>query len=378
LAEKVWDDMIAHNVVPGVVSWTALLEGYNIQGQVEDTLAGWKNMLSQGVRPNAFTYRSLVSALCTARRPDEALRFLEEFEKRVSKGSISPGEPLPLYNTIIHGLLTNSREKEATYILQKMQNGLPKPNLVTYNTFLRYFGRRGDFTGMGSTLHRLASDGLQGDSYTFTTLLSALLKAGREDAEEITFAIMKKQKIPPSVGFYTAIIDHQVRLQDPKHLRSALDILKRMERDPEIVMNVVPYTSILAGVYRVHWNESHVAEECREYILDRMNRNKIRPNKVTYHILFQACLQNPEPEGLQNALSLYRDMRKRRVRMSADTWYVLLHGLVDRGQWALGNEMVDDLSRIGDIKPVGATLALVTRIKRRAAQKVQMGPDGYI
>jgi pentatricopeptide repeat protein len=376
LAEKLWDDMIRHKIVPGVVSWTALFDGYDSLDKVEDTLRGWKIMLSQGVKPNAFTYRSLISVLCTARRPDEALTSFKDFEVGVLNGSISPEQPLTLYNTIIHGLLTNSREEDATTILQKMQKGGPKPDLITYNTFLRYFGRRGDFKGLGSTLQRLASEGLVGDAYTFTTILSALLKAGREDAEAITFDLVKKQNIAPSVGFYAAIIDHQVRMRDSKSLKSALNILKRMEEDPEIEINVVPYTSILAGVYRMHWAEPTVAEECREYVLGRMKSRKIRPNRVTYHILLSACLENREPEGLKNALSLYREMRSRRIAMSNDTWYIFLHGLIDRREWALANEMVSDLRTMGDVKPVGATLDLVHRIRKRAVSNMQTGPDG--
>jgi len=315
--------------------------------------------------------------LCTARRPDQALTSLKDFEEGVSNGSINPHRPLTLYNTLIHGLLTNSREEDATAILQKLQKGSPKPDLVTYNTFLRYFGRRGDFKGLGSTLQRLVSEGLVGDAYTFTTILSALLKAGREDAEAITFDLVKKQNIAPSVGFYTAIIDHQVRMQSSRNLKSALNILKKMEQDPEIEVNVVPYTCILAGVYRMHWAESSVAEECRDYVLGRMKSRNIRPNRVTYHILLAACLENREPEGLQNALSLYREIRKRRIAMSNDTWYILLHGLIDRREWALANEMVGDLRRMGDVTPVGATLDLVKRIRKRAVHKMQSGPDGY-
>lgn len=369
LAEKLWDDMIRHKAVQGVVSWTALFDGYDTLGKVEDTVAGWKTMLSQNVKPNGFTYRSLISVLCTARRPDDALKSLAEFEKGVSNDAISSDRPLPLYNTLIHGLLTNSREEDATTLLHKMQAEGPKPDLVTYNTFLRYFGRRGDFKSLGSTLQKLASEGLVGDAFTFTTILSALLKAGRGDAEEITFNLIKKQNVAPSVGFYTAIIDHQVRQRDPRNLKAALNILKRMERDPEIQVNVVPYTSILAGIYRMHWAESKVVEECKEYVVNRMNSRKIYPNRVTYHILLAACLENPEPEGLQNLLLLYREMRKRHVSMSNDTWYIIFHGLIDRKEWVLANDMVEDLVKIGDVKPVGATLDLVRRIRKRVASK---------
>ena len=370
LAEKLWDDIIMHKIVPGVALWTALFDGYDSLDKVEETLEGWQTMLSQGVKPNAFTYRSLISVLCTARRPDEALKSLKDFEEGSANGSISSDNPLPLYNTAIHGLLTNSRDGDAATILRRMQEDGPPPDLVTYNTFLRYYGRRRNFKALGLTLQRLASDGLTGDAYTFTTILSALLKAGRQDAEEITFDLVKKQNIAPGVGFYTAIIDSQMRLQDSRNLKTALNILKRMEQDPEVQMNAVPYTSILAGIYRTHWVEPKVADECREYVLSRMKERNIHPNRVTYHILIAACLENRESEGLQNVLTLYREMRKRRIAMSNDTWYILLRGLIDRREWALANDMVIDLMRIKDVKPVGATLGLVNRIRQQAARRM--------
>lgn len=378
LAEKAWDDMVSHGITPGVVAWTALILGYEDLGQVAQTVQAWDAMLSVGVKPDAHAYRSLCSALCKGEQPDEALKHLKEYESRIADGSLPSDNSIWVYNTVLHGLLVNSREPDAVQLLQKMQQGQPKPDLVTYNTFLRYYGRRADFKAMGSTLQRLASDGLMGDTFTFTTILSALLKAGRKDAEELTFKLMQKQNITLDVGFYSAIIDYQVRQQHPKHLQSALNILKRMEEDPAVKANQVPYTSILAGIYRVHWLDRKVADECARYIQDRMKAQQIRPNRVTYHILIAAALENRQPEGLQNALSLYRDMIRRRIGMTNDTWAVILRGLVDRKEWALANEVVDDMDRMGDVKPVGATAKFVAKIRRRAAKRVKLGPDGYI
>lgn len=377
LAEKLWDDMIRLNIKPGVVMWTALFDGYDSLGLVEDTKAGWKTMLSEGVQPDASAYRSLISVLCTARKTDEALQALRTYEAEVSKGTLSSDSSLRVYNTLIHGLLTNTRPEDANAILHQMQIHGPKPDIVTYNTFLRYFSRSEDFASMGTILQRLSSDGLTGDAFTFTPVLSALLKAGRADAEEIMFNLMKKQNMAPNVGFYTALIDHQVRLCETKNLQSAINILRRMEMDPEVKANQVPYTSILAGIYRVQWLEPQVAEECREYILSRMRARKIRPNRVTYHILIAACLENPAPEGLQNALSLYREMRKNHVGMSNDTLYTILHGLIGRKEWALAKEIVEDMTKTRDVMPVGATADLVARIRKKAIHKMNLGPEGY-
>ncbi|KAG0708748.1 hypothetical protein DFH29DRAFT_888827 [Suillus ampliporus] len=377
LAEKLWNDMLKYGIQPGVITWTALLDGFDSMGEADAASASWDNMISQGIRPGILTYRAVISTLFNARRPDDAIEKFGKFKQELASGSLPDAEDaLPVYNTVLHGLLNNGRPGDADALLQNLRQKGPKPDIVSYNTFLRHHGRKGEFRAVSVLLERLREDGLTGDAFTFSSVLSALLKVGRTDATNLVLSLMKKQNVEPNVAVFSAIIDQQLREPSEQGLRTAMELLRKMETNPDAQPNDVTYTGVLASLHRRVWPDTDLAEECKRYVLKRMKERNIRPNRVTYHILIKACLENPEPEGLRGALGYYREMANRKVSMNYDTWYILLHGLISREEWAVADEMVEDLLRY--IKPVGALESLVGRIQRRTAWRMKLGPKAYV
>jgi pentatricopeptide repeat protein len=370
LAEKLWDDMLKFGVSIGVPMWTALFDGYDSMGAVKEVLNGWDTMISEGLTPDALTHRALISTLFNGKQPDEALRRFRTFEKLKVSSAWDPAHILSVYNTVLHGLLLNSRPDDAITHFQAMKDEGPKPDIISYNTVLRYYCRRGDFKAVASQVRNLTSDGLVGDVFTFSTILSALLKVGREDAPQMMVDLMQRQGVKPNVATYSAIIDRQVRERNENNLAAALRLLQKMEQDPQLQPNEVTYTAILAGLYRGQWLDPRVAEKHRQDIMRRMRRRNVQPNRLTYLILLKACLQNPEPEGLQSALLYYKQMGNRKMPMYHESWYVLLHGLMDRGEWSIASEMVEDMMQSG-FQPTGALSNLVSTIRRRTAKKIR-------
>jgi|ERR1700722_14707498 len=366
LAEKLWDDILRLGIPVGISLWTALFDGYHRMDATDDALTGWEAMLSQGVEPEALTYRAIISTLFKGKQPEVAMTKFRRFEEALRVGSLpqQPAQILSVYNTTLHGLLRNSREDEATALFQTMRTTNPKPDVVSYNTFVQYYARKGDFRSIAAYIREMTSDNLVGDVFTFSTILSALLKVGRQDAPEMMLSLMAKQGIEPNVATFTAIIDHQMREQDIPNLQAALRLLQSMEQNPDTQPNEVTYTTILAGIYNGPWLDPRVAEEYRMDIVQRMTERDIHPNGLTYQILLRACLQYHEPEGLRNALRYYREMVQRKIFMSQEIWYTLLRGLADRGEWGIATEMLMDMKRSG-FQPVGAVANLVERIRKR-------------
>ena len=375
LAGKIWNDMARFGIRPGVSMWTAILDAYDSIGASDEAVAGWNIMLSQGIQPEGLTYRALISTLFNALKPDEALQRFQTFQKEFMK-NCPPVQTLSVYNTVLNGLLATHRVDEATTLLQEMQAKGPTPDVVSYNTFLAYYGRRGDLKTLAVLVNKMTSLGLVGDVFSFSTILSALLKIGRDDAPEMMLRLMRRQGVQPNVATYSAIIDQQMRERDERNLRAAMHMLQQMEQDPNAQPNEVTYTSILAGIYRGQWLPPSAAEEWRRDIVERMKKRGVKLNRVTYHILFKACLEYEQPEGLQHALVYYREMVRRKIPMVQTTWYILLAGLLQRGEWGVANEIVSDMFKSGTQPGVGV-LELVSRIRKRTKQRIRPGPRVY-
>lgn len=346
LAGKLWNDMTALGIHPGVSLWTALIDSYDSIHAVDDALASWNMMRAENVQPNALAYRAVISAHFNGRKPDTALRIFREYQREYQSTLPKDSQhDLSVHNTVLHGLLMADRTQEAKVLLRNMHDAGISPDLVSYNTFLAYYGRRGDFKELANVVNDMENAHLVGDVFSFSTILSALLKAGREDAPDIIFKLMQKQGIEPNVATYTAIIDHQMRGQDEQNVRAAMLMLQRMELNPLIHPNEVTYTSILTGLHR---NQQLPVEKVQEWIKDitgRMKERGIKFGLPTYHILMKACLSNPQPDGLQAAMGYYHELRRRKHEMQNGTWYILLAGLLQREEWSIAHEVVTDMNK---------------------------------
>lgn len=364
LAQQLWDDMNRFGVTPTVAVWTALIDGYASLRMADSADKAWKIMHEQGIKPDALAFRALIFGMFHSGLPDMAMMRFREFEQAIPRLSERDEDPiLVVHNTVLHGLLFHAKVDEANKVLKKMQEHGPKPDIVSFNTFMRYHGRQGDYKAFASVLHQLDEHGLVGDEFTFSTLLTTLLKV-RKDATEIMFGLMKKQGIQPNVAMYTSIIGHQVKQQTMSDFQAALDILQKMEQDESgtIQPNEITYTTFLTGTLRVGWLEAATAEEWIKDITERMRRRNITPKRATYHLLFRACLDNPEHRGVQNALWYYRDMMERRVVPDNSTWYILISGLMRRGERELAMELVDDVGRAGFV-PSASLYNLMSEVK---------------
>ncbi|KAI0778481.1 hypothetical protein BD413DRAFT_109455 [Trametes elegans] len=365
LAEQLWNDMVELGVKPDVVMWNALLDGYGNMRSLDAVRQTWEVMQTAGVTPNALSYRAFIGALFTAGKKDEAIERFHRFEREHLKSGV-PSEVLALYNTVMHGLLFSAREEEALAIKKKMETDGPKPDIVTYNTFLRYYGRKGDLKAMAQVLQQLGPAGVAADVYTFSTLLSSMIKV-RKDAIQIVLNFMQKQHVEPDTTALTAIIDHQLRERTSYSFKVAMALLSQMERGDlgNARPSSITYTSVLTAINHGDWLARSTVEEYNRRIWDTMrSKPELRPNRTTYNVLLDSSLKNRSPEGLENAMRYYRDMLQQRVYTGSDTWYIMLKGLIARKQWEMAGEVVEDMRRLHYNYNATPLRTLVERISR--------------
>ena len=374
LAGRLWEAMIKCGVKPDASIWTAVFDGYSTLGAWQESLATWDAILTQDVEPEPLTYRAIIATLFKARRPDDAMTKFEEYEqnwvgKRKQRSAETSdkysSQTLSLHNTVLHGLLTNpDREAQAVALFERMKTDGPTPDLISWNTIMGYYGRRGNMKTISSMLQGLKESGLTPDVFTYSIILTALLKAGREDAPQLILDMMKRDNINPEAAVNTTIIDQLLREPDAKNVKAAFDILNRMEgeRTPVERPNEVTYTTMLTGIYR--WGSSKEAEVYHSDILRRMGKRGIQFNRATCHILIRASLESSSREGVRYALDHFNRMIRLKIEPDFDTWYIVLGGMLRRGEIRIANDLVGEMRRRG-YEPSGPLSGLIDRIRRK-------------
>jgi len=216
---------------------------------------------------------------------------------------------------------------------------------------------------ISSALQGLKESGLSPDVFTYSIILTALLKAGREDAPQLILDMMKKDNIDPGAAVNTTIIDQLLREPDAKNIKAAFNILNRMEgeRTPAERPNEVTYTTMLTGIYR--WGSSKDAEAHHSDIIQRMGKRGIQFNRATCHILIRASLESSSREGPRYALDHFNRMARLNIEPDFDTWYIILDGMLRRGETQVANDLLEEMARRG-YEPTGSLRGLVNRVRR--------------
>lgn len=366
LAAKMWDDLEAVGITPGVPMWTGLLDTYADLRNSKQAMATWNMMLQQDILPDHLSYRAIISVLFDDNMPTTALDRFKEYQKILDNRS---EQVLPVYNTVLRGLLRINRCTDAIALLKDMKDNGPKPDLFTYNTFLGYYARQKDFRGLGDVLSQMSTANIQGDVVTFSTILTALLAVGRKDAPTTIMNLMRKQGIKPNVATYTAVIDSQMREQTLVNLEGALGLLEKMEHDEGIKPNEVTYTSILSGLYRGRWIPREKADMIRNELVARMQKQEVTFRLPTYHILLRAALDSDDEMGHLDALNIIKEMKKNGIPRVGNTWFILLAGLMKRDLWDIAYDVVGEILGSGH-EPNGSLSSLIADIQKQYRMKI--------
>lgn len=348
LAELAWDDMVRYGHKPGPGVWAVLIKGVGELKGPGSALILWRSMKEASVSPDRSSYHAIIQVMANARQWENATRLFNEF--RLASSLPSDPHNMPLYNTAISAYLNNSREQDAVGILEEMLVSGPHPNAPTFNTFLTYYNSNTDMKSLSSMLKKMTVHGVPGDVATFSILLCALLRIlDRGEAIRRTLAIMDQHKIKPNVATYTAIMTSLLHENDKKAVEATLDLLRTMEEsgDPAIAPNVVTYTAILKGLHSWIARDDWFVQDYTDLIVQKMKTRGVKFNKVTYNVLLKICLENSSPAGTQKALQFYRQMRREKTPLTADTWHIMLHGLARRNEWVVGHEVLRDMQRSG-------------------------------
>ncbi|ONK59619.1 uncharacterized protein A4U43_C08F8330 [Asparagus officinalis] len=123
---------------PDVVSYTTVVHGLGIDGQIERARKVFDEMIGEGVLPNVATYNALIQVICKKGCVEDAVVvFNEMVRKRYTPNVIT-------YNLVIRGLSHAGKMNRAMEFLEKMKLDGCEPNVQTYNVLIRYCLEEGE------------------------------------------------------------------------------------------------------------------------------------------------------------------------------------------------------------------------------------------
>lgn len=234
LAQQVFEQL----PVKDVVSWTALISGYEQQGESKEALNIFDEMMATEVKPNEFTFVSAVNA-CAC---------LAAFDLGISAHSsvVDFGYESNVYvaSALIDMYAKCGSEEDARLVFHKLLNR----DTVTWNAIIDGLAQHGNPKSALQYFEQMKQDGgVEVNSMTFVGVLAACNHAGLVDEGLSYFDSMQRDHgIKPSAEHYACMVDI---LSRAGHLEAANNFLQKLP--PESSLSVL--TALLSAC-RVHGN----------------------------------------------------------------------------------------------------------------------------
>lgn len=214
LVRKTYAGMRKQRVDADLPTFNAMADAFARNGQLADAEATLVEMEAVGVRPSVRTYNTLLKGYARAGQLKRAFAVVRRMREQL--GASAPNEVT--YNTLIHACVLRGELSRARQILQWLSEGprsraRPRPSVQAYTALMRGYvtppktrnanvtrawraqlvasGDPGGFDAATALLRQMVGAGVQPNSVTANTLLTAALDARNITAAKTIAAVLK-------------------------------------------------------------------------------------------------------------------------------------------------------------------------------------------
>ncbi|KAG8385157.1 hypothetical protein BUALT_Bualt03G0012500 [Buddleja alternifolia] len=188
---------VQKSYIPNALIYKVLVNTLWREGKTDEAIRAVEDMERRGIVGNAGLYYDLARCLCSAGRCNEALKQIDKICKVANK-------PLVVtYTGLIQACLDSGDIQNGAYVFNHMQR-FCSPNLITCNIMLKAFVDHGKFEEAKQLFLRLLENGnfitreedykvsVIPDIYSFNTMLDACVAEQKWDELEFVYAQMLK------------------------------------------------------------------------------------------------------------------------------------------------------------------------------------------
>eukprot|EP01018_Ginkgo_biloba_P003034 Gb_26694 [translate_table: standard] len=260
-ARQVFDQMRERNVV----SWTAMISGYVNNEYSEEALNLFWKMRWVGVRPNQFTFPSVLKACATLEALDLANQVHSFIIKTGCDSDVFVGSGL------IDVYVKCKRLDDASKVFDK----LPERNVVLWSVMITGYAQNGHGEKALKLFMQMQREGIKPDQFTFPTALSACVSMlALEEGKQIHSHVIKVI-YDSDVIVENAVVDMYAKCGSIENARQLFDTM------PE--RNVISWTAMVAG-----YAQNERGDEALK-LFSEMHLSGMKPNQFTLWSLLRAC-----------------------------------------------------------------------------------------
>jgi pentatricopeptide repeat protein len=175
-AFSIFDEMKRAGVRPDKFTYTSLIQACVHSGDMQELLY---DMREQGVQPDAITYNTMIKSLCQQLQLNEAKKLISEMESR----GIAPDSMT--YGHLMNGLLKAKKPSTCLTLFEtacaNLRTAPLMENVHLYTTAITAASAVGNHERAFELVSRMNAAGVKPNLKTLTALMGACLSSGKHD-----------------------------------------------------------------------------------------------------------------------------------------------------------------------------------------------------
>jgi pentatricopeptide repeat protein len=221
-AYEVYEAIKRMGLRPDAYTFASLI---NACAAAEDLECAWETvaeMAVEGVRPDLMIYLSLINCCSQAGDPDRA----EQTFAMMENDGFTPD--CQICNCLLNAYANDGRSDRARKLFEKMNRCGPRPNDCTYAIMIKTYAKAKDASGAARAFREMRHAGHNPTIVTSNTLLDAFAKCGLVDEAMQFFEQMKAERFLPTDITYNTLLSAHAVAGTTRHVTA---LLAEMEAD---------------------------------------------------------------------------------------------------------------------------------------------------
>ncbi|KAL2644941.1 hypothetical protein R1flu_012528 [Riccia fluitans] len=361
-------EMVQKGHALGVGTWNMLIAVASKTGQVGVAVELFSEM-RKTCKPDAYTFNTLISILCSLENKEDAQTFLRKLGIRADAINSCEQGALELfrfmeriiapdsvtYQTLIHAMCRSGRLQDCQDLVQEMEERGFRAGLVLYHRILQLLGHAGKVDKAWKLFLKMRTSNMP-EGMTYAMIIKILAKGGRFGKATKLLEEMEMKGFAPSAFEYTPLIESLARA---KRFQEADKLMKQMAkkgcRPDRMGYNSLIDTYCTAG---------KVAQAYRIFL--KSVDDGCLPGTITYNSLIRGYFRF---SNTNDALDMYDVMKKMGSKPNGDTLNILINGLNSAGRKDELKQILEEMHQLGVVSSAESADTDVPHVEQRKQEK---------
>jgi pentatricopeptide repeat protein len=366
---KILAEIKSREILVNEITYNTAMDACVEVGDFEKTWELFNEMKQKNLKPDLYTYATLVKGLKNCGLPDAVEKALQILDYVTSGACAQIKADEVLFNSVIDICIANGKVHTAEKIFDDMKKSSHiKPSIVTYSIMIRGYGIVFNIQKAIELYEEIKQKGMQPNDIIYGCMMNCAVRCSNLPLMLQIFELMKNQGMKPNAIIYTTLIKGYNKM---KQYQKAFEIFDQLSNEDKNKTNIVIYNVILDVC--VESGNFEKLKEIYNHLKNKALENDVnpQPNLVTYSTVIKGFFKS---NNFAEAFNIYEFLKTNKFKIDEVFFSIMIDNLVAACEYAKAEALFKEM-QVLNIKRSSVIYSILIKMYAKSAQNSSSSTD---